>query len=39
MMLLEATRGTVLELQAEGPDAGPAVEALARLVESGFGET
>ncbi len=39
MMLLEATKGTVLELQAEGPDEGPAVEALARLVQSGFGET
>lgn len=39
MMLLEATRGTVLEIVADGPDAGPALDALAKLVESGFGET
>lgn len=39
MMLLEASKGTVLELAAEGPDASRAIEALAKLVESGFGET
>ncbi len=39
MILLEATRGTVLELQAEGPDVAPALNALAELVASGFGET
>jgi phosphotransferase system HPr (HPr) family protein len=38
MMLLEAVRGTQLELQARGPDAEEAVEALAALVKSGFGE-
>ncbi len=39
MMLLEASCGTRLDVTAEGPDAADAVEALARLVESGFGET
>jgi phosphocarrier protein len=39
MMLLEATKGSELEIQAEGTDAAPAVEALVKLVESGFGET
>jgi phosphocarrier protein HPr len=39
MMLLEATKGTVLELVADGPDAAPAVDALVSLVQSGFGET
>jgi phosphocarrier protein len=38
MMLLEASQGTVLELQAEGPDAADALEALAGLVAGGFGE-
>jgi len=38
MMLLEATQGTVLHIEAEGSDAEPALEALAGLVESGFGE-
>ena len=39
MMLLEASKGTVLEIQAEGDDAQPAVDALAGLIESGFGES
>jgi phosphocarrier protein HPr len=39
MMLLEATQGTVLEIVADGPDAEPAIDALAKLVASGFGET
>lgn len=39
MMLLEATQGTVLELQADGPDATEALDALVRLVAGGFGET
>jgi phosphocarrier protein len=34
MMLLEATRGTELEILAEGKDAGEALEALAKLVAS-----
>ena len=38
MMLLEAARGTELEIQAKGADAESAVEALAALVKSGFGE-
>jgi phosphotransferase system HPr (HPr) family protein len=38
MMLLEAVRGTELEIQAAGADAEDAVEALAALVKSGFGE-
>jgi phosphocarrier protein len=39
MMLLEATLDTQLELVADGPDAEGAVQELARLVQSGFGET
>ena len=38
MMLLEGTPGTVLKLIAEGADAAQAVEALAGLVNSKFGE-
>ena len=38
MMLLEASKGTRLELLADGEDADGAVGALAALVESGFGE-
>jgi phosphotransferase system HPr (HPr) family protein len=38
MMLLEAIRGTQLEIQAAGADAEDAVEALATLVKGGFGE-
>ncbi len=38
MMLLEAVRGTQLEIQAKGADAEEAAEALAALVKSGFGE-
>lgn len=38
ILLLAASQGTVLELAAEGDDEGAAVEALTRLVESGFGE-
>ena len=36
MMLLEATQGCVLRIEACGSDAAAAVEALAALVESGF---
>ncbi len=39
MMLLEATQGTTLEILADGPDAAPALDALAALVKSGFGES
>jgi phosphocarrier protein len=38
MMMLAATKGTSLEVCAEGPDAGPACAALKKLVESGFDE-
>ncbi len=38
LMLLEATRGTELEIQADGPDAPGAVDALTALLKSGFGE-
>jgi phosphotransferase system HPr (HPr) family protein len=38
MMLLEAIRGTQLDIQAKGTDAEDAVEALATLVKGGFGE-
>lgn len=39
LMLLGAGRGSTIELCAEGWDAREALEALATLVESGFGET
>jgi phosphocarrier protein HPr len=38
VMRLAATKGTVLKLTADGEDAQQAVDALAQLVESGFGE-
>lgn len=38
MMMLAAERGTVLSLQAEGPDADQQVRALVELVAAGFGE-
>lgn len=38
MMMLAATRGTVLEIIADGDDADNACEALARLIADGFGE-
>jgi len=36
MMLLEATQGCVLRIDAAGDDAEEAVKALAALVEAGF---
>ena len=36
MMLLEATQGCLLRIEACGADAAAAVEALATLVDSGF---
>ncbi|MEX2173348.1 MAG: HPr family phosphocarrier protein [Pirellulaceae bacterium] len=39
LLTLGAGNGTTLCLRAIGDDAEPAVEALARLIESGFGET
>ncbi len=38
ILLLAAGRGTAITITAEGRDEADAVEALARLVESGFGE-
>jgi len=38
VMRLAATKGTVLTILADGEDAEQAVEALAKLVEDGFGE-
>ena len=38
VMRLAATKGTVLTILADGQDAEQAVEALAKLVEEGFGE-
>lgn len=38
MMLLEATCGTKLRLEAEGPDAPAAIDALRGLVDDKFGE-
>jgi phosphocarrier protein len=39
LMLLGAGPGSEIELRAEGWDAREALEALAALVEAGFGET
>jgi phosphocarrier protein len=39
VLLLAAARGSTLTITASGPDEERAVEALVRLVESGFGET
>jgi phosphotransferase system HPr (HPr) family protein len=38
LLTLGAGNGTTLTLRATGPDADSAVEALARLIEGGFGE-
>jgi phosphocarrier protein HPr len=38
ILLLAASQGTALKLGADGDDEAAAVEALAALVESGFGE-
>lgn len=38
MMMLAATKGTVLEIIADGPDAPLAIEALKKLVDAGFDE-
>jgi phosphocarrier protein HPr len=38
ILLLAAARGTTLTISADGLDEADAVEALVRLVESGFGE-
>lgn len=38
VLMLAAARGTELLITAEGPDEGPALEALCRLIGGGFGE-
>jgi phosphocarrier protein HPr len=38
LMTLAAAPGCKVDLEAEGPDAAAALEALATLVEGGFGE-
>lgn len=38
ILLLAASHGTDLDLTADGEDEAPALEALASLIESGFGE-
>jgi phosphocarrier protein len=38
MMMLAATEGTELQIEATGPDAGKAVEALRELVDRKFDE-
>jgi phosphocarrier protein HPr len=38
ILLLAASQGSTLTLEADGEDAEEALEALARLVEGGFGE-
>jgi phosphocarrier protein len=38
VLLLAAARGSTIVISADGPDEAEAVTALARLVESGFGE-
>ena len=38
LMMLAAGPGTIIVLEAEGPEAPEALEALVALVQSGFGE-
>ena len=38
ILLLGASQGTTIEVTAEGPDEEEAIDALATLVEGGFGE-
>ena len=38
LMMLAATEGTELEIEASGSDAGPSVQRLVELVRSGFNE-
>lgn len=39
VMMLAAECGSTLQLKAEGPDAKEALDALAKLIESRFGES
>lgn len=38
VLMLAASRGTELIVTAEGPDEGPALDALCQLIGGGFGE-
>lgn len=38
LLMIVATRGSVIKIRSEGPDAPDALEALAVLVDSGFDE-
>lgn len=38
VLLLAASRGSMLTISADGPDADAALDALTALVDSGFGE-
>ena len=38
ILLLAASQGTAIEVTAEGPDEDQAIDALATLVDGGFGE-
>lgn len=38
VLLLAASQGSMLEIEADGPDADAALDALAALVATGFGE-
>lgn len=38
VLMLAAARGTELKITAEGPDEGPALDALCQLIGGGFGE-
>ena len=39
VMMLAAEQGATLTIQADGPDAEAALDALARLIADGFGES
>ena len=38
VLMLAAAKGSEIQVVCEGPDAEPALQALARLIEAGFGE-
>ncbi len=38
LLTLAATQGTELTIRADGPDEGEAIDAIAGMIESGFGE-
>ncbi len=39
VMMLAASKGSVLRLEADGPDAADAIEAIRSLIAGGFGES